>query len=985
VDQYDAAFAASDDAGSPDLGNEPAQHACAPIQSDPACKMGKPMAMYPFLVKHVKDGRPACGRKESRLSGFGLGERLLSFTWKRRVRAVVLVAALVGLIFGGLIGCGLLTGERPGGSRADMRLGPTGADDEAKCPTANSINSVVTMDVSPTASAFKVTTTLEVKIKGVLPPSPTYAGNGQKQDRPDDLMFLTTCLAPVGFPYLVKSIGWHEGEIAATFALLPFQVLPIVQDNQGHINGVEIGVSLFRRTDLWLRLCAPPPIFDDGTEATEDRPEPEPNEQEQRSSDEHYVPYICRNRALTTINVSIGHGASNPAAGGPFFGLGHGPTLPTVRAESGQCLCNLSAFPAPAQASVKDDAEILSWQFVGKVTPVEIWVDAPFRLRAGIVTNSAVYPLGHWGIVSVSYLSYASAALAAILSAAMLLSSVADSRGSRWVVWSKIAAVVVGVLLLGGLVVTRDQFPLPASDSLSSGLVGSTLILLGLTGAKGRLTRFALGTLLAAGTVTIVLKDFPPPEWEPTADAALGASLILVATAVALVVIERTMSTVRKCGAGRNRTIAIFSGLTAFGFFTAFAYAAAFGGSAAIHGYADYVSISNTAADYEADNPPALWVRMEAFVRGASTVLPHMLSVAIVQVLPLIAISLLIGIWLENFDASLRWISWIKWWRRRAVRRMHLKKTGARTFPTKWVVALLLSLAAPWSETGVVGFVVMVPMWLVQFGVLILALQFITDNLPASVRIADRVPLAAVQGERAALLRSVRQPPQSKPDGGYSHTEASRLLELGPKGDPLANAMFASRVALGLAIVPIAYLALTAIDVSRGNTWTMGFFFASTSVLAEATRWLVTGFIYGFLHPRLPGKTGPAKALCFALLWAISAWAAVAVARVGGAEVVAPAIYRTAEFALVVVILGLLLDLGSVRQAGGTWRDLRQVYLRHNYVQIAAIVAPVLLSVFTLISQVASGAGLNAARTVVNGASQVVTAPGAGSSARGAG
>jgi Family of unknown function (DUF6185) len=299
-------------------------------------------------------------------------------------------------------------------------------------------------------------------------------------------------------------------------------------------------------------------------------------------------------------------------------------------------------------------------------------------------------------------------------------------------------------------------------------------------------------------------------------------------------------------------------------------------------------------------------------------------------------------------------------------------------------LALMLTMAAPWANGYSIGAVVPIPVFLLQLGVLYIAFRQLSMSGPAPLR---RNPSRLLQSIRAAGLVEVK--PVDATDGKRGASPALtmtdddarfRLLLLGPRKRRLGNAKAAAHTASVLAIVPVAYAIRTAAAVVRTQLHTnTGVLLVAIGAVRELVLWIVTGFVFGYLYSKLPGRIGPVKGLAFAAIWIASCLGSYVIAQALGPDVTRVAdwtqvtIYRSAQFALFVLVLGVLIDLHTVISAGGTWRDLRTVYDLRNYGEIATAVAPAALLVVTLWQQIAAGSGFEAAKALLSGITSVLT------------
>jgi hypothetical protein len=83
-------------------------------------------------------------------------------------------------------------------------------------------------------------------------------------------------------------------------------------------------------------------------------------------------------------------------------------------------------------------------------------------------------------------------------------------------------------------------------------------------------------------------------------------------------------------------------------------------------------------------------------------------------------------------------------------------------------------------------------------------------------------------------------------------------------------------------------------------------------------------------------------------------------------------IYRSAQFALFMVILAVPIDLATLKSAGGRWRDLRTVYSLQNTSEVVAAIAPAALLAVKLAQQIQAGSGFDVAESFLAGIQKVV-------------
>lgn len=295
-----------------------------------------------------------------------------------------------------------------------------------------------------------------------------------------------------------------------------------------------------------------------------------------------------------------------------------------------------------------------------------------------------------------------------------------------------------------------------------------------------------------------------------------------------------------------------------------------------------------------------------------------------------------------------------------------------------WILGLLLTLAVPFTVTGTVPFGIDFPMWIVQFGVLAAIFHHLLRGFEP--------PPPATHGERAEALAQVRlRAAGTDKAAGSDHkavasrefdqaTYGQRNLELGGGDGVQSNARLAARTAAIMSIVPVAYLMWTTVTAANWHSWGSASLGVILSVITEAARWLVTGFVFGLTYNRLPTRTGPTKALLYAAIWAAGAWAAVLMSRLAGADIANEMLYPSVQFGAFVFVLGLLVDMQAIRRAGGTWRDLREVYALHDIFDVAAAGLPAALLAIALVQQINTGAGADVAEAIISGVTDMSSA-----------
>ena len=203
-----------------------------------------------------------------------------------------------------------------------------------------------------------------------------------------------------------------------------------------------------------------------------------------------------------------------------------------------------------------------------------------------------------------------------------------------------------------------------------------------------------------------------------------------------------------------------------------------------------------------------------------------------------------------------------------------------------------------------------------------------------------------------------------------------RQLVLDPR-PRLAHAKIAAQIASIIAIIPVAYLMRSTLGQLNGElSSNIAILGVVLFAVLEFARWVVSGFLFGYLYATLPGRIGPVKALVFAGIWTLSCLGPLVVAQItGNSSLTQEVIYRSAQFALFTIVLAIVIDLRVVTAAGGTWRNLQEAYDLQSYGQVAAAIAPAALLVLTLAQQVKAGSDSEVASTLLKGITSVLHGP----------
>lgn len=813
--------------------------------------------------------------------------------------------------------------ETPGGAPgADISLERAHKDAFARtamdsgyvqdCPLAANIVSDLVVTMDVDRSLL-IASSMHLTATGVTPPNPPSDLN-QWLQRPDGARVFAGCFIATDAD--INSIVWADGKLDANIDLK-------WNDNPhapiGYTNKV-IETNLYKSNALLtVDMCAPHPEWASGLRLS------------------------CIIGAQSTVVVRVP-----------------------------QPLRNSISAPVPASQQFKDGYFETTWHFDGPMPRLNVVLDAP----PGVLASSWLYwNRGHvvqmpaLGSASIDwyYIFDSSAIWLALLTAAVLLRgkrSAARHSSAR-----RLILVVVAGLLLG--VEIRGLGRL--NEAYSNGLIVILCWALLAVAASGRRRAVAV---LAISAVALI-----PFGWLALADELGTAmvqglqvwfsiallSLVTVAawalwtqirTVTALAGLDQDGSTWRQVYARLVDAIMVAAFMFGIGF--PFGEILASGDSPFVLARLSSDLVWSTGLLFRA---PLAWISL------------------------LLAISYLAGYLVERSTAA-RSPAW-----RRDGRKARWIRVANRAVAA--ILALLLSLSAPWTARFAIGFL---PVWILQFGVLWLAFSHLNASAPARrparphkprrVRLLSAAigtpPVEAMASAAPAAPRD-GAPAVAAPHDAPAAVAAAvkpnsratgRLLALGPQPGQLANAKSAAQVAAVIAIVPVVYILWTALKQfgDQLNTSTE-YLTVALLALVELVRWLVSGFLFGYLYRKLPGRIGPIKALSFAAIWVCSCLGPLVIAQISDSGVNQQVIYRSAQTALFSIILAVIIDLQTIRSANGTWRDLRKVYDLQNYGEVVAALAPAVLLVLTLAQQINAGSGEEVADTLLNGITSVLKGP----------
>jgi hypothetical protein len=630
-------------------------------------------------------------------------------------------------------------------------------------------------------------------------------------------------------------------------------------------------------------------------------------------------PLICRPNAATAIEITVDR---HPDDDQPH-----------------------TTTPFPQHVDLRDRQIAYNWSFPGPAPPLTISIHVPaVGVALGYLTSYERHTLAEWHSWQLEVAPTALAPVASTLAPLLICMFALRLRRNR---------IRAALLFTAFVLVVSVELHESAMSTLfglgywMTAIIGWMLIVAA-TAAKPRIV---LAATMAAGASllsALALARMPDYHTEPLAAplAAFGAAAMIVLFTIGLISVFLIVVDVFKLrddgdttDYGSRYVIRILA-LFALGCGVAFPV----GFAIALHyeGESRYTEV-------------ATWVGVHASGLAAS----------LWQLAPLIVVTLIITEIL-------------------ALRRLLCAPSAALP------IALMLTLAAPASDTK--SLTAQLPLWAGQLLVIFLGVR---GWLSSGRKVAGAADRAAWSFTPAQLLSFVREPTHVTPEPMRAHPPVgaavdnadesvndttpsatlagASLLSRGSHISRMANASAAATRAGYLAVLPVLYFAWTTLG-ELGESVRLGYEAVSISVavLTETSRWIVSGFLFGYFYRALPGRVGPVKALWFAGLWTLSCLAPTALARSMGLDVSEQFIYRSAQFALFVIVLAVFIDLATIRSAGGSVRDLQKVYALQNYGQIVAAVAPALALAVTVVKELMAGSGLEVANAVLSGISAVI-------------
>lgn len=840
-------------------------------------------------------------------------------------RVIIMVLGLAALALGFLAGSSSL--EASLGARSD---GSASSSPPIACPTATSVAAKFDADLSPTHKDLGATAILEIEMRGVDPANPDAHLRGLGINGATSRA-LARCFMAYSFD--PESINWTDGVIKARFNI-PLYVYSKDQSYGSEMFSATIGLRT--AADLTIDMCPGADYyrFDDSV-VINDQP--------------GYRPYLCRSGAKFDISVHIAD--FRPSDDRKVPSVGGRPDAPaTVTTGSyASCACLADANPFPQETVVSDEKTTYQWAYTGPPPTVHAAVDVPFRWRAGMI---AAHQTFRWsaGPIEIGYLSLAAAGLVALLTAAIF--------GRRRATWLRVLGICLGFAAMTTVQVFNP--PLLSVFMTIPPILGWVVLVLALNRFKRRWT-YVMSGVAASAIFAVLVANIArwfaetkkvrgssptyatgryyynpyssgistaapePASWVAYVDNGIAVLAIVVIIVAILVILRWATAVFGLASADYPAQNGLSSRDIKFLMYSI--------GVVGLDGAAGYVIGRSTR-----DEP---YSGMSSIGRYVAYNAQYAAVPVVIKCLPLVALSFVTYMLIYRLKGS----SQTDW------------------MGVSLLAALALSLAAPWSENGTIPFIVNVPLWPVQF--LVLALAFRT--------LCRRPILSHAQCDPAALLQAIRRAAADKAVTSDTALQRVTLLEHGRHNDVLLNARVAGRAAALISVVPVTYFVWSTLVSGGWQSWGWASFFVIISLVAESLRWVVSGFAFGLLYRRLPGQSGPVKAMWFSAFWFTGSICAVAVARTAGVDGLQDAIYRGLQYFVLMIAVAVAMDLQAIKAAGGTWRDLQATYALTNYVEVVVAVTPVLLLVVGLVQQIAAGSGLDVAETLITGVNDIVT------------
>jgi hypothetical protein len=216
-------------------------------------------------------------------------------------------------------------------------------------------------------------------------------------------------------------------------------------------------------------------------------------------------------------------------------------------------------------------------------------------------------------------------------------------------------------------------------------------------------------------------------------------------------------------------------------------------------------------------------------------------------------------------------------------------------------------------------------------------------------------------GRKARAQEEVRKASAAHDADATGQTSSGRVfLARGPGISWWENLTAGLFIGSVLAVLPVGfylYVFLAHLNQTLHYNTYFSLLYALAGVFTEFSFWLSAAGVTAVLYPYLPGWNGPLKGLAVAGIYVLSIGTAALVLH----EHVDPRWpFRSFELVLFLLLLGVALDLRTIRRRGGSWRELWEYYEVDKLQGIAIYLVPVTLALIGIGEQIASGHAQNA-------------------------
>ncbi len=204
--------------------------------------------------------------------------------------------------------------------------------------------------------------------------------------------------------------------------------------------------------------------------------------------------------------------------------------------------------------------------------------------------------------------------------------------------------------------------------------------------------------------------------------------------------------------------------------------------------------------------------------------------------------------------------------------------------------------------------------------------------------------------------------------------QVAAVLQAGPTGTVGGDLRVSIGLAALLSVVPVSFVFWGTLTRLPGHTIRPSdAIFVVAALFTEILRWLLTGWVYGLLHRRLPGAIGPVKAMVLLACWFAAAVPVEIVNRWSGAGSGRVWVFPGLQLAVFLFALSVLHDLVTVHEhaAARRWPSVNDALQAGYRIQstrhLIAYLVPPLLTVIAIGQQVVAGTGIDFVKSLLAG------------------